>query len=145
MCADSAIQIRNSEERDEAAAKVEQQSTATYVVSLEPDSPISPADGGTADKGSLDGSQAAGAGKAAGEGSPGGSQAAGGSAQEETPGGSQGAGGSDEEGDRWPQVWAARFDEKEQKNADFAYEHHLPMLGILASSGRSSLSRGLIL
>ena len=65
----------------------------------------------------VDGSQTAGAGKAAGEGSPGGSQAAGGSAR----------------------------GEGHQANDDFAREHHLPAKGILESSGRSSLSRGLIL
>ena len=89
-------------------------------VSLD-DSPTSPGD--------VDGSQTAGAGKAAGEGSPGGSQA---------------AGGSDEEGDRWPQGRRDELLVKEEK-ADFAHQHHLPILGILASSGRSSLSRGLIL
>jgi hypothetical protein len=65
----------------------------------------------------VDGSLTAGAGEAAGEGSPGGSQAAGGSAR----------------------------GEGHQANDDFAREHHLPLKGILESSGRSSLSRGLIL
>ena len=67
--------------------------------------------------GDVDGSQTAGAGKAAGEGSPGGSHAAGGSAR----------------------------GEGHQANDDFAREHHLPAKGFLESSGRSSLSRGLIL
>ena len=65
----------------------------------------------------VDGSLTAGAGEAAGEGSPGGSQAAGGSAR----------------------------GEGHQAHDDFASEHHLPAKGILESSGRSSLSRGLIL
>ena len=129
MCADSVKELRSSQQQDKDAADVEQRSKAAYVVSLEGDSPNSPADGETADKGSLDGSQAAGAGNAAGEGSPGGSQA---------------ASGSDEEGDRWPQGWRDKLLVKEEKEADFAHKHHLPILGMLASSGRSSLSRGLI-
>ena len=67
--------------------------------------------------GDVDGSQTAGAGEAAGEGSPGGSQAAGGSAR----------------------------GEGHQANDGLAHEHHLTVKGILESSGRSSLSRGLIL
>ena len=106
MCADAVIEFR----------KLEQKAKANFVVSLE-DSPTSPWDGEAADKGSLDGSQAAGAGKAAGEGSPCGSQAAGGSAR----------------------------GEGHQANDDFVRKHHLPVKGILQSSGRSSLSRGLIL
>ena len=85
-------------------------------VSLD-DSPTSPADVDGSSPADVDGSLTAGAGEAAGEGSPGGSQAAGGSAR----------------------------GEGHQANDDFAREHHLPAKGILESSGRSSLSRGLIL
>ena len=92
-------------------------------VSLD-DSPTSPAD--------VDGSQTAGAGEAAGEGSPGGSQAAGGSAHGE--------------GDRNVQAKTHQENVAQAKaKRDFANENLPPLKGILESSGRSSLSRGLIL
>ena len=101
-----------------------QKEPAKFMVSLEAeDAPTSPAD--------VDGSQTAGAGKAAGEGSPGGSQAAGGSALGD--------------GDRHVRAETHRENVAEARaKKEFAHEHCLPLKGILERSGRSSLSRGLI-
>ena len=113
MCNDAVTEFRQSMQK------------APGIIKVSPDdSPTSPGD--------VDGSQTARAGKAAGEGSPGGSQAAGGSARGE--------------GARNVRAKTHRANGAQAKaKKEFAHENCLPLKGIPESSGRSSLSRGLIL
>ena len=111
---DSAVQVRNEEESANATEQ-------TTELAAEAASPVNPDD---ADKGALDGSQAAGAGEAAGEGSPGDSKAADGRA----------CGESDHN-------VSARSRRQDDGEAEFARLHSLPLKGILENRGRLSLSR----